>query len=78
MAALALRGRGIAIRVSKYRANCLKCGTELTVYPRHIEHHEPIVCPTCGRRNSADEFDFREQVRAERESLKKILEKRKG
>ncbi len=48
----------------------------LTIYPRHIEHHEPIVCPSCGRRNSADEFDLREQIREHAEELKKLLSKK--
>ncbi len=61
------------MRISKYSAKCLKCGAELTIYPRHIEHHEPIVCPSCGRRNSADEFDLRDQIAAERKELQRIL-----
>ena len=70
------RGRGFAIRITKYRANCRKCGAELTIYPRHIEHHEPIVCPNCGRRNSADEFDLKDQIREEREELGKLFRKK--
>jgi DNA-directed RNA polymerase subunit RPC12/RpoP len=65
--------RGIPIRITKYRANCLKCGTEVTVYPRHIEHHEPIVCPSCGRKNSADEFDLRDQIATEQRELRKLF-----
>lgn len=68
---------GTTIRITKYRAKCLKCGTELTVYPRHIEHKEPIVCPSCGRRNSSDEFDFSEQMAVERERLQKLLQGKK-
>ena len=68
--------QGTSIRITKYRANCLKCGAELTIYPRHIEHHEPIVCPHCGRMNSADEFDLRKQVKNERAALEKILGKK--
>ena len=64
------------MRVTKYRANCLKCGAELTVYPRHIEHHEPIPCPSCGRRNSADEFDFREQMAKESEDLRGLVRRK--
>lgn len=64
------------MRVTKYRANCLKCGAGLTVYPRHIEHHEPIPCPSCGRRNSADEFDFREQMAKEREDLRGLVRRK--
>lgn len=70
------RTPGIPIRITKYRANCLRCGAMLTIYPRHIEHHEPIVCPSCGRRNSADEFDLREQIREHAEELKKLLSKK--
>ncbi len=67
---------GIPIRITKYRANCLKCGTELAIYPRHIEHHEPIVCPSCGRRNSADEFDLRDQIRDEQARLGDLIGKK--
>jgi len=67
---------GIRIQITRYRANCLKCGTELVVYPRHIEHHEPIVCPNCGRRNSSDEFDLRDQVREEQARLRGLLQKK--
>lgn len=70
--------RGTPIRITKYRANCIRCGAELTVYPRHIEHKEPIVCPSCGRRNSADEFDFSDQIAAEREALRGILGQKGG
>lgn len=65
------------MRVTKYRANCPKCGAELTVYPRHIEHHEPIPCPSCGRLNSAGEFDFREQMAAERDALREIVRRKR-
>jgi len=54
----------------------MRCGAELTIYPRHIEHHEPIVCPACGRRNSADEFDLREQIRAEQDRLRDLVRKK--
>lgn len=64
---------GIPIRITRYRANCPKCGSELAIYPRHIEHHEPVVCPSCGRKNSADEFDLRDQVREQRAALRRIL-----
>jgi DNA-directed RNA polymerase subunit RPC12/RpoP len=64
------------MRLTKYAAKCLRCGTELTVYPRHIEHKEPIVCPSCGRRNSADEFDFTEQIAAHRKELEGLLGKK--
>ncbi|MBI4415713.1 MAG: hypothetical protein HY557_01860 [Euryarchaeota archaeon] len=47
------------------------------MYPRHIEHKEPIVCPSCGRRNSADEFDFRDQMEKERASLERMFRKGK-
>jgi len=65
------------MRITKYTAKCLRCGAELTVYPRHIEHKEPIVCPSCGRRNSADEFDFRDQMDAHRKELENLLGKRR-
>lgn len=61
------------MRITKYTANCLRCGAELTVYPRHIEHKEPIVCPSCGRRNSSDEFDLRNQVLEERKRLRELV-----
>lgn len=64
------------MRITKYRANCVKCGAELTIYPRHIDHHEPIVCPSCGRRNSADEFDLRPQIQRERAALKKLVSRK--
>jgi DNA-directed RNA polymerase subunit RPC12/RpoP len=64
------------MRISKYTAKCLRCGTELTVYPRHIEHKEPIVCPGCGRRNSADEFDFSDQMAAQRKDLEALFRKK--
>lgn len=64
------------MRVTKYSAHCLRCGTELTVYPRHIEHKEPIVCPTCGRRNSADEFDLRDQIAAKRQELEGLFKRK--
>ena len=64
------------MRVTKYRASCLRCGAELAVYPRHIEHKEPIMCPSCGRRNSSDEFDFRDQIAAERRDLKGLVGKK--
>ena len=67
---------GIRIRITKYRANCRKCGTELTIYPRHVEHHEPIVCPSCGRRNSADEFDLRDQIATEQRELRKLFRRK--
>ncbi len=64
------------MRISKYMAKCLRCGTELTVYPRHIEHKEPIVCPNCGRRNSADEFDFSDQMDSQRKDLEALFRKK--
>jgi len=64
------------MRITKYTAKCLRCGTELTVYPRHIEHKEPIVCPSCGRRNSADEFDFKEQIATIKRELERLIGKK--
>ena len=64
------------MRITKYAAKCLRCVADLTVYPRHIEHKEPIVCPNCGRRNSADEFSFKEQVAAVKEELERLLGKK--
>jgi len=61
------------VRISKYAVKCLGCGTELTVYPRHIQHKEPIPCPECGRRNSADEYDLTEQIEAERRKLERMM-----
>ena len=61
------------MRITKCSAKCPRCGTDLTIYPRHIEHHEPVVCPTCGRRNSADEFDLRDQIAAAVDDLKQAV-----
>lgn len=67
----------VRMRITKYAAKCLRCGTELTVYPRHIEHKEPIVCPSCGRRNSSDEFDFSDQMAAQRKELEALFRRRR-
>ena len=61
------------MRITKYTVNCLKCGEALRLYPRHIEHKEPIPCPQCGRRNSADEFDLKAQMAAEAQALESLL-----
>lgn len=61
------------MRITKYVVNCLGCRESLTLYPRHIEHKEPIPCPKCGRRNSADEFDLKDQMAAETRALEKLL-----
>ena len=60
------------MRITKFSAKCPRCGGDLTIYPRHIEHHEPVVCPQCGRFNSADEFDLRDQIAAAVREAKRI------
>ena len=64
------------MRISRYTVKCVRCGTELKVYPRHIEHKEPIVCPSCGRRNSADEYDFKDQMAVHRRELEQLLKRK--
>jgi len=65
------------VRVSKFAVKCLGCGTTLTIYPRHVHHKEPIPCPECGRRNSADEYDLKEQVLADSRELAELLKKKR-
>lgn len=64
------------MRVSKFPVKCLGCGAELTVYPRHILHHEPLPCPKCGRRNSPDEYDLKDAVVADSRDLAALLKKK--
>lgn len=56
------------------RAPCPRCGAELTIYPRHVSHREPIVCPRCGRRNSSDELDLGDQIAKLVDDLRDVLE----
>jgi len=63
------------VKISKFTVKCLGCGKELTIYPRHIQHKEPIPCPECGRRNSVDEYDLTEQLQKDSQELLKLLKK---
>lgn len=62
------------MRVAKMTASCPRCGASLTIYPRHVSHKEPIVCPECGRRNSADELDLEDEIARLVGDLKDALE----
>ena len=62
------------MRVSKYTVRCIRCGKELVLYPRHIQHHEPIPCGNCRRLNSADEYDLSAELAKEAEALRRLID----